>query len=232
MVPERHSIRVSGGEMDVTVWSDGAQTAAVLLLHEVFGVGPYIYSVADRLVDAGYAVAAPDLTWRVRPNWVGAHTDDGLASSRSVAAELDLDAAEADCVAAFDYVAGLESRRQQPAVVGFCLGGSFAWTTAAKADPSACVSYYGSRVPALLDLVDQIECPTLLHFGGRDPYIPIERVDALAVAIRQHPHIQLNVEDAGHAFDNSEAPMFYDPSAAASAWSLTSEFLRSHVPTT
>jgi carboxymethylenebutenolidase len=37
--------------------------------------------------------------------------------------------------------------------------------------------------------------------------------------------------DAGHAFDNHEAPMFSRPEAAARAWALTSEFLARHLPT-
>jgi carboxymethylenebutenolidase len=37
-------------------------------------------------------------------------------------------------------------------------------------------------------------------------------------------------EDAGHAFHNRKAPMFYGPEPAARAWQRTEEFLRRHLP--
>ena len=40
-------------------------------------------------------------------------------------------------------------------------------------------------------------------------------------------HIQL---DAGHAFDNHEAPMFHQPEPAARAWALTTDFLARTLP--
>jgi carboxymethylenebutenolidase len=37
-------------------------------------------------------------------------------------------------------------------------------------------------------------------------------------------------EQAGHAFHNHVAPMFHNPSAAAAAWELTTEFLARELP--
>ena len=78
-----------------------------------------------------------------------------------------------------------------------------------------CVSYYGSGVPGMLDRARRRRrCPTLFHFGADDAYIPTEGVEALAEAIAGRPGFVLNVEAAGHAFDNHEAEMFYDEAAA------------------
>jgi carboxymethylenebutenolidase len=50
------------GTMDMFVWSpESIPAAAVLLIQEIFGVGPYIRSVAERLAAAGYLVGAPDV---------------------------------------------------------------------------------------------------------------------------------------------------------------------------
>ena len=49
------------------------------------------------------------------------------------------------------------------------------------------------------------DCPTLFHFGNNDPYIPNEGVDQIGAAIAGQPGFELNVETAGHAFDNHEA---------------------------
>jgi carboxymethylenebutenolidase len=37
-------------------------------------------------------------------------------------------------------------------------------------------------------------------------------------------------EDAGHAFHNRKAPMFYQAEPAARAWQQAEEFLRRHLP--
>ena len=73
-------------------------------------------------------------------------------------------------------------------------------------------------------------CPTLFHFGATDAYIPTEGVEALAEAINGKPGFVLNVEAAGHAFDNHESEMFYDEAAAKAAWSKTMAFLAEHLP--
>lgn len=143
--------------------------------------------------------------------------------------ELDLEAALADSIAALGVlrelpeVTGAESRA---GVLGFCLGGSLAYQVAVHAEPDAAVCYYGSAIPDALDAAADIACPTLLHFGGDDPYIPRERAEAVAAMAAQRDAVECHVHDgAGHAFDNSFAPAFHDPRAAARAWELTSAFL-------
>ena len=83
----------------------------------------------------------------------------------------------------------------------------------------------------MLDQSDKIRCPVLFHYGGQDPYIPLEqaeRVAACAASTRRHgvPH----PPDAGHAFDNHDAPMFHQPEPAARAWQITQRFPRAHAP--
>jgi carboxymethylenebutenolidase len=55
-------------------------------------------------------------------------------------------------------------------------------------------------------------------------------VEALAEAIAGRPGFVLNIEAAGHAFDNHESEMFHDEAAAAAAWSKTMAFLAEHLP--
>ncbi len=81
----------------------------------------------------------------------------------------------------------------------------------------------------MLDRLSSVNCPTLFHFGSRDPYIAGEGIEAVGSAIAGHPRFLLNVEIAGHAFDN-QAPMFHDEAAARSAWAKTMAFLADHLP--
>lgn len=204
---------------------------AVLILQEIFGVGEYIESVARDVTALGYVAAAPDLFWRVRPGWQGAHTEDGIRESMEVSSQFDPRQGAADSAIALRHLAELPEVDGGVAVLGFCLGGTVAFLLAAQTEqPAAVVSFYGSRVPANVDLVDSISSPTQLQFGGQDPYIPIEEIAKVSDAIVGKNNFELHIHpDGGHAFHNRVAPMFYQPEPAARAWQLAVEFLGRHL---
>jgi carboxymethylenebutenolidase len=223
-------VRLADGEMGVDVWLPATGSGpALVLIPAIFGMSTHVRTVAERLAAAGYVVGAPDLFWRVAPGWTAAADEAGLAAAMETAGRLDRTAAAADCGAVVDHLAGLPEVRGTPGVIGFCLGGTLALATAIQHQPSVCVSYYGSGVAALLDDIDEVICPTLFHFGSRDRSIPGQDVEQLAAAIDGRAHLALNVEIAGHAFDD-EAPMFHDEAAARSAWAKTMAFLSEHLP--
>ena len=219
------------GEMNLFTWvPDTPARAAVLLVQEIFGVGPYIRAVAERLAEAGYLVGAPDVFWRFAPNWEAGHDQSGLTESMAKVQQLDFPLAVGDCIAALGHLAAQPGIDAAPAVMGFCLGGTLAWAVAANAEPSVCVSYYGSGVPSMLGMIDQVKCPTLFHFGNADAYIPNEGVDAVGAAIAGREGFVLNVETAGHAFDNHESEMFWNENASKAAWAKTMSFLQLYLP--
>ncbi|MGD9703605.1 MAG: dienelactone hydrolase family protein [Acidimicrobiia bacterium] len=225
------SVAVEGGEFDLHVWTpDAGSGPSILLIQEVFGVGPYIRAVAERLAQAGYVVGAPDVFWRIHPNWEADHSEAGLGASIEKVQQLDFPQAIGDCVAALEHLAMLPRVTGRPAVLGFCLGGTLAWGVAAMDNPSCCVSYYGSGVPSMLAMIQQVTCPVLFHFGNQDDYLPSEGVEALNEAIAGLAGFAINVENAGHAFDNHEAEMFYDEASSKSAWAKTMGFLGTHLP--
>jgi carboxymethylenebutenolidase len=97
---------------------------------------------------------------------------------------------------------------------------------AVAGDPDAAVCSYGSTIPDRLDAADDTACPVLLHSGGQDPFIPRERADRVVAAATGRPGWECHVQqDGGHAFDNHDAPMFFQPEPAARAWAITREFL-------
>jgi len=218
------------GSMDVHVWTpDGSPRAAIVVIQEIFGVGPYIKAVAERLAGAGYLVGAPDVFWRFARNWEADHDQAGLEASIAKVQQLDFPQAVGDCVAAMNHLDG-QAGVEKVGVMGYCLGGTLAWGVAAAAEPAVCVSYYGSGVPGMIGMIDQVHCPTLFHFGNQDAYIPNEGVDAVGAAIAGREGFVLNVETAGHAFDNHESEMFYNEGAANAAWAKTMAFLGEHMP--
>lgn len=217
--------------MALHVWApDSGSGPGILLIQEIFGVGPYIEAVAARLADAGYVVGAPDVFWRFAPGWQSSHDQDGLTASIEQAGNLDPEKAIADCVAAAVALQADEAVTGAPAVMGFCLGGTLAWGVALAGEPAACVSYYGSGVPSMLGGIESVGCPTLFHFGNSDAFIPNEGVEAINAAIDDRSGFVINVENAGHAFDNHESEMFWNESAAQAAWAKTIAFLAEHLP--
>jgi carboxymethylenebutenolidase len=71
----------------------------------------------------------------------------------------------------------------------------------------------------------------IMHWGGADPFIPREQVDAVAAMAASHDNIECHVhEGAGHAFDNRLSERFYVPAASAAAWELTTAFLARELP--
>ncbi len=231
MAARRDEVAVEDGRFGVhVVVPDEPNGAAILLIQEIFGVGAYITAVADRLGDLGYVVGAPDLFWRFAPGHAADHDDAGLQQSMELVQQLDVEKATTDCLATLAHLRGLPEVRGRAGIVGFCLGGTLAVACALAGDPDAVVSYYGSGVPDMVDQLGSITAPTLLVFGGQDPFIPAEQIEPVVAAVPQLPRIELHVEpDAGHAFDNHEAPVFHHAEAAARTWELARAFLAEHL---
>ena len=224
------SVRLDGGSMDLFTWLPASGSGpGIIVIQEIFGVGEYIRDVAERLAAAGYVVGAPDVFWRFSPGWVAPHDADGLNASFGKMQQLDVSLAIGDCTSAAAHLATLPEVSGRVGVLGFCMGGTLAWGVAGAGDPACCVSYYGSGVPTMLDLVDSVTCPTLFQFGNEDQFLPNEGVDALNERIAGKPNFSINVENAGHAFDNHANPMFYNESAAKAGWAKTMAFLGTHL---
>jgi carboxymethylenebutenolidase len=226
-------IRIADGELEAHVAIPAAGSGpGIVLLHEIFGITDYVRDCAQRLAELGYVVLAPDLFWRTQPGLELNHDDAGLQAGMDATSKLDIPAAVADAIAALEVLRAMpEVTDRRAGVLGFCLGGTLAYQVAVNGDPQVAVVYYGSAIPGTLDAAAQIACPTIMHWGGADPYIPRAQVDAVAALAAERDDIECHVhEGAGHAFDNHRAPMFHVPEARAAAWELTAAFLARELP--
>ena len=226
-------IRIPDGELAAHVaLPEAGSGPGIVLLHEIFGVNDYVRDGAQRLAELGYVVLAPDLFWRTRPGLELAHDEAGMQAGMAAAGELDFEAAVGDAIAALALLRSMPEASGRAGVMGFCLGGTLAYNVALHATPDAAVIYYGSGIPGALDAAAQITCPTIMHWGGADPYIPREQVDAVAAMAAGRDNVECHVhEGAGHAFDNHRAPTFHMPEPRAAAWGLTAAFLARELPT-
>lgn len=190
----------------------GSGRAAVIVVHEIFGVTAHIRALADRFAAEGFTALAIDL-------FDGRSTDE-LQQAFALARGLDWPGAVQRIRAAAE---ALRAESRAVAVVGFCMGGSLALLAAAQAPstgPTVC--FYGIP-PTGIDELAQIEGSVLLHFGTRDAYIPCEKIDALEQLLGgAGVRARLYRYDADHGFMREDP----DGSAAALAWQRTIAFLR------
>ncbi|MEU9018675.1 dienelactone hydrolase family protein [Actinomadura sp. NPDC048394] len=226
------TVKVPDGEFRLHVWTPAsARGPGILLIQEIFGVGEYMEAVAGDLTAMGYVVAAPDMFWRITPNWTTKHTEEALPKGMSMVSQFDWDKGQDDVEAALGALKGLPEVDGRVGVLGFCFGGTLAYLLATRAETDAVVSFYGSGVPGALGALDAVRSPLQFHFGGSDEYIPREDVAAVERAVAGRDRTEIHVqEDGGHAFHNRKAPMFYQPEPADRAWRLTEDFLRRYLP--
>jgi carboxymethylenebutenolidase len=193
--------------------------AALIILQEIFGVNHHIRSVADTYAAHGFYTLAPALFDRAEP---GVELDYSPASSqtaRGFLTRIDPSAMLKDIAASIDH-----ARRQVPSgkvgVIGYCMGGSYAWLSATRLHPDAAVGYYGSKV--IECIAETPVCPVMLHFGRQDQHIPVSAVEKIQQA---RPELPVFLYDAGHGFNCNERSSYSQP-AASLAFSRSLAFLK------
>lgn len=242
-----YEIATADGPLPGLLWlPDGASADApvpgLVVLQEIFGVTAYIRSRCEDLAALGYAVLAPQVYARLDPpvDALEDDTDDLLERAMGLMGRVDWDQAVRDGLAARDALVTMpEVDDAAVGLVGFCFGGGLAFNVAAAASqaevpPAALVSFYGSALPGLLPLAEDVECPSLHVFGTEDAFITMDKVEQIREAVtaggaRQQVRFELH-EGAGHAFDNPH-PMFHHERASGEAWSQAQEFLADALPT-
>ena len=149
---------------------------ALVVLPEVFNSNPHIRSVADGYAADGFIALSPDVFWRQEAANYLPYTDEGRAKARALWARLDNDQFARDLG---DMVSALRARPDctgKVGVMGFCLGGKFAYLASTRLPIDAAVSYYGVQIDQHLDEADRRTCPLLMHFASDDPHVPAETV--------------------------------------------------------
>jgi len=153
--------------------------AALVILQEIFGVNHHIRSVADTYAREGFYTLAPALFDRVQQ---GVDLDYSPASIQTALGLLSR--SEQNAVLKDIDASIVHARRQvgsgKVGVVGYCLGGSYAWLSATRLKPDAAIGYYGSKV--LEFIAETPVCPVMLHFGNQDQHIPVSDVEKIKQA--------------------------------------------------
>lgn len=203
---------------------EGARVAQGLVIApDIFGLRPLFDDLCARLADEhGWAVCAvepfpgqEDLDLDGRFKVAGTYSDERRLGDLVAAAEI--------------------TGADRVAVLGFCMGGMYAFKAAGTGRFHRAVSFYGMiRVPEgwkapgqgepLDALAGERACPTLAILGGKDAYTPPADIEAL----RQTGKVEAVVyPEAEHGFVHDPSRPAHRPDDAADAWTRAVTFITS-----
>jgi carboxymethylenebutenolidase len=211
------TVTYKSGEDTVSIYLAAPSTPgkhpALILIHEWWGLMPWVKEQARKFAAAGYVALAVDL-------YRGKTTEDPKVA-RQMATTLPPDRAMRDLEAAFNYLASRNDvETSKIGAVGWCFGGGWALRLAIH-EPrlAACAINYGELTtdPAA---IDAIRCPVLGIFGAEDQVISPAKVRAFEVAMKKaEKSFDVKIyAGAGHAFETSTDKDRFRPKASADAW--------------
>ncbi len=200
----------------------------VVVIQEIFGITPWVKEMTDMLAAQGYFAAAPDMFWRLEPNFTAdPNTEDGVKAARTISPNMDMDLAVEDIGATATAMKALPGCNGKIGTVGFCMGGTLAYLSATRLDVDAAVSYYGTKIHLHLDEGKNITCPTILHMAEHEHAYSKEDGNNIHAALIGIPNVAIYMYDAKHAFANSHRPDFYSQGESAKAHQRTYELFNS-----
>jgi carboxymethylenebutenolidase len=198
-----------GATTAIVARPDGDATAAVILIHEWWGINDHIRDLASRYAKEGYVCVAPDLF-------------RGKVAKDSEEASLLMH--ELDTVDGLETInqALVETKRaygvQKIGINGYCMGGTFALRAACEISELAAAAPFYGDIPEEKVLA-KLKVPTIFFAGTRDNWINPEKVEVLKKAAREFSlPLEVVSYDADHAFFNDTRPEVYDANAARDAW--------------
>lgn len=212
---------------------DGPFPGVVVMQHQG-GVDEFIQQMTQRLAQAGFLAAAPDLYHRDGPE-----CQDDIVTRRSRLSDRRIINDVAATVACLQSQTGADGARL--AVLGFCMGGRLAYLTAATHPAfKAAVAYYpgntfrawGRDIPSPFERSVDIHCPLQGHFGAEDTNPSPQDMAKLDAELARcnKSHEFHSYPNAAHAFmDNTKES--YRRHADEASWPKTLEFLSRHLKT-
>ncbi len=225
-------VMISAGTDSVRAWiaypERKTKAPVVVVVHEIYGLTPWVRSIADQLAADGFIAIAPDLlTTKNLPT-----PTDSVPGNLATAAirTLDMNDVHRQISAAAEYAMALPAALPRYGIVGFCWGGSVSFEHAVRsAKLGASVVYYGSS-PASASLAS-VSAPVLGLYGGNDARVnaSIPPADSAMKALNKTftHHIY---PGAGHGFLRQQAGQEgANMTATQQAWPATLAWFRRHL---
>ena len=206
------------------------QAPVVLVIHEIFGLTPWIRAVADQLAREGFIAVAPDLLSGKGPGGGGTEAAGGRDAAVALVRALTPEEVRARLDAVRAFALALPAAAPKSATIGFCWGGStsFAYATT-QPGLNAAVVYYGSAPEAAA--LATVKPPVLGLYGADDARVNVTIEPTKAEMKRLGRTYEVEIYDgAGHGFLRDQAGREgANRRAAEQAWPRTVAFLRAHL---
>ncbi|MBN7773600.1 dienelactone hydrolase family protein [Clostridium aminobutyricum] len=184
---------------------------AVVILHEIYGVNPFMEEVCSAYHRQGLDVFCPDLLSRKY----------FLYSEAEEAYRFFIDKVGFDIYREVERMAAqLKRNYEKVFIIGFSAGATIAWRCCEKAKVEGIICHYGSRIRDYLGV--QPACPVLLLFAEKDSF----DVDSTIEQLREKPDVQLHKLNARHGFMDSYSQHF-DREQAEQSKAYIREFFQS-----
>jgi carboxymethylenebutenolidase len=177
-------------------------TGVVVLIQEIFGVNQAMRDTAEWVADLGFIAVCPDLFWRIEP---GIDITDKSEAEWKRAFELfqafDQPKGIEDLKATVSTCRALPGANGKVGTMGYCLGGRLAFMMAQQSDSEVNISYYGVGLDGLLQDLDAVTKPLLVHIADNDAFFPAEGRAKVVAATADHNLVKPYVyPNADHAF--------------------------------
>lgn len=211
------TIRASDGTpFQVYLAGDTPSRPALIIFTPIFGVDADAKAIADRWADRGYLVAVPDYYFRNVPGVL-----DRSENGRKLAMErwkaLNVDRALSDMRDLVDYLLALPSCNGKLASLGFCAGGELAFLAGTRLGAKAVATFHATHIDRHLNEAENIAGHITMHFGGSDPLVPIETVNAIKAKLAFDPRVDVHIyAGAAHGFSFLSQPSYHQVAAMAS----------------
>jgi len=193
--------------------------AAIIVIHEYWGLNDWVKEQASKLADQGYETLAIDL-YRGKV----ATTPD---MAHEIMRGVPEDRAKRDLHAAFEFLQSQPNvKKDRIGAIGWCMGGGYSLDVALQEPTLAAdVINYG-HLATDPESLKKINAPILGLFGGQDQGIPPADVKKFGETLdKMGKKIDIKIYDnAGHGFENPNNKTGYRPDDAADAWKRTVAF--------
>lgn len=218
------------------VYSNSKQkkpTAAIIVVHEWWGLNDYARHRAKMLAEQGYTAIAVDMYGN---GAVATHPKDAKAFMNAAFAEPEKMNAR--------FNAAKDELLKLPMVdatrlfaIGYCFGGAVVLNQArAGAELYGVASFHGSLGSETLAQPGQVKAKLLVATGGADPMVPADQVGGFVTEM-SNAGVELELlsfPTAKHSFTNPDStkagkefdmPLAYDPHADKVSWAALEAFI-------
>lgn len=214
------TITTAGGRQVTGALGVPAKTpaAAILMVHEWWGLNQQIRGVAAELTNLGYLTLAADL--------YGGKVASDPATAKTLASGTLPDQAIDTLTSWIDTLRKRPDCTGKLATIGWCFGGGWSLRASLARPVDATVIYYGDVTPPASAL-QALKGPVLGHFGGLDQSIKPASVDTFEARLKEIGKTATiyRYADAKHAFANPTGQN-YQAEDARVAWDRTVAFLK------